>query len=179
MGSPLLRFTALQAHLPRPWPSCRWWGASGQPYLENVQHVSVAEQGHGNADLLILSLVASRGDLWGQGQERMTAPGWDTASHRQPASPRSRREGPAYVSGSSGPGGQACGFSPFFPGLGWGHQSVSGRKRLARAPRHPPPQRSSPGLVIPRAQLWNTTPSRSQSENQAPCLLYPDPCLKP
>lgn len=83
------------------------------------------------------------------------------------------------MSGSSGPGEQACGFSPSLPGLGWGHQSVSGKKRLTHGPCHLPPQRSSPGLVIPRAQLWDMTPSRPQSENQAPFLLHPDPCLTP
>lgn len=38
-------------------------GGRVKPYLENVQHVFVAEQGHGNADLLVLCLVASWRDL--------------------------------------------------------------------------------------------------------------------
>lgn len=172
-GSPLLRFTALWAHLSRPWPSCRWWGAGGEPYLENVQHVSVAEQGHGNANLLILCLVASRGYLWGQGQERMTAPGWGTASHQHPTSPQ---EGPACV-GVLRARRASLWVQPLPPRAGLG-APVSLREEEAD-PRHPPPQRSSPGLVIPQAQLWDMTPSRPQSENQAPCLLRPDPCLTP
>lgn len=34
-----------------------------QPYLENVQLVLVAEQGHRDADLIVLGLVSSRRDL--------------------------------------------------------------------------------------------------------------------
>lgn len=56
-------------------------------YLENVQHVFVAEQGHGDADLLILRLVASWGYLGAQRRQicwlTKAHPGWG----RQPTPP--------------------------------------------------------------------------------------------
>lgn len=72
-------------HLLRP--QAQHTSGGGTPYLKNVQHVFVAEQGHRDADLLILCLVASWGDLGVQRRQicwlTKAHPGW----HRQPTPP--------------------------------------------------------------------------------------------
>lgn len=52
-----------------PRGQCRPQGQG--PHLEDIQHVLVTEQGHGDADLLVLRLVASWRDL--RAQRRLLA----------------------------------------------------------------------------------------------------------
>lgn len=148
----LLMCTALWTHRLLK-PGSDWWG---EPYLENVQHVPVAEQGHRNANLIILRLVASWGDLRGQGNclahqgHQGGATVSDSTAHKSQPSLRGQKSPTPVGSlgdrqGGSTAGGQACRLSPSFWGgkaplpsqtWGWVAPVSPGRpgERLAHGP---------------------------------------------
>lgn len=128
----------------------------------------VAEQGHGNADLLILSLVASRGTCGARGGEDDCP--W-VGHCKPPIAGRASEpgEGPACVWVLRAREGKAV-VQPLLPRLGWGHQSVSGEEEAARRPPTPPTlQRSS--------QAWSYPEHSSGIRPLQTTVRKPSPCL--